>query len=109
MREIGSEEDSDEPQPPRKKRRVSRKKAAVGCARIEQYDPSTQLGKLRQSAALKNVVISKTMFKKINAEVKISAPEGSKPKKKIKKKKKKPKNTLANYGFFKPKPRPGAT
>jgi len=49
------------------------------------------------------------MFKKINAEVKISAPEGSKPKKKIKKKKKKPKNTLANYGFFKPKPRPGTT
>ena len=102
--EIGSDEDSYEPQPPKKKRRASRKKAAVGCARIEQYDPSTQLGKLKESDALKNVVISKTMFKKINAEVKISAPEGSKPTKKIKNKKRKPKNTLAKYGVFKPKP-----
>ena len=69
---------------------------------------NTDLGKLRLAGNVKRVKVTKSLFKKINQTVKITQSKKIVGKKANKKKAKKAKQpTLAAFGFFKPKPRPG--
>ena len=102
---VDSEEDSLEPIPPKKKQWRTLQKAAIGCDRIDSYATNTYLGSLRVAGKVKSVPVTKGLFKKINEKVKITqSKKQKKPKKNAKKKKQ---QTLAAFGFFKPKPRPG--
>ena len=60
------------------------------------------------AGSIKSVKVTKTLYKKINQTVKITQSKKIVGKKASKKKAKKAKQpTLAAFGFFKPKPRPG--
>ena len=110
LEDSSSEEDSLEPIPPKKKQRRTLQRDAIGCDRIDSYATNTYLGSLRVAGKVKSVPVTKGLFKKINEKVKITqSKKQKKPKTKAKKKakKKKKQQTLAAFGFFKSKPRPG--
>ena len=81
----------------------------MGCELIDSFAENTDLGKLRLAGNISSVPITKTLYKKINSKVKVTKSiKKAKKKKSVKKQKKMKKQpTLAKFGFFKPKPRPG--
>ena len=108
LEELDSEDDSLELPVPKKKKRRTAKKAPLGCERIESFAKNTELGKLRLAGSIKSAPITKSLYTKINSTVKVTKSIKKKAKKSSKKKKKiKKQPTLAAFGFFKPKPRPG--
>ena len=106
---VESEDDSLGLVIPKKKKRKTAKKAAIGCERIDSFAENTDLGKLRLSGNVKTVKVTKTLYKKINEKVKVTKSIKKKSKKKsaAKKSKKQKQPTLAAFGWWKPKPRPG--
>ena len=63
---------------------------------------------MRLAGSIKSAKVTKTLFKKINETVKITQSKKKVVGKKKKKKAKKAKQpTLAAFGFYKPKSRPG--
>ena len=95
-----------------KKRRTA-KKAALGNQRIESYDPTTPLGKVRSLGDLNDIPVSKTMMKKVSAKVnlkkKVEKNQAKKRKSAAKKKARKYQRSIADIFSMKPKPKPGAS
>ena len=82
----------------------------MGCQLIESFAENTELGELRFAGSIQSATITKALYEKINSTVKVAKSIKKKAKKSSKKKKKMKKQpTLAAFGFYKPKPRPGDT
>ena len=65
-------------------------------------------GKLRLAGSIKSAKVTKELFKKVNEKVKITKnKKQAKKQANARKPKKQKQPTLAAFGFFKPKPRPG--
>ena len=78
----------------------------MGSERIDSYDPSTPLGKLRSLGDVKSIPVTSSMFKKVNEKVNLEKKVGKKKRKK-KPSVKKSKNTQKKLSdYFSPKPKP---